>query len=69
MTAGTAGPSDARWESRDRPGSSRNREVVSAVGRVGGDVGEEAGGVGCDILPALWPVRYKHLSVTQSSLR
>lgn len=49
MTAGTAGPSDARWGSRDRPGSSRNREVVSAVGRVGGDVGEEAGGRRCGL--------------------
>ena len=49
MTTGTAGPSDARWESRDRPGSSRNREVVSVVGRVGGDVGEEAGGRRCGL--------------------
>ena len=49
MTAGTAGPSDARWESRERPGSSRNREVVSAVGRVGGHIGEEAGGRRCGL--------------------
>lgn len=49
VAAGMAGPSGARWEARERQGSSGNREVAYAVDRVGGDVGEEGGGRRCGL--------------------
>lgn len=68
MAAGMAGPSGARREARERPGSSGNREVVSAVGRAGEMLESRAlGGGGQDILAALWPAHRQHLAVTENS--
>lgn len=47
MAAGLAGRSGARWEAREQPGSSGNREVVNPAGRVGADAAEVGGGRRC----------------------
>lgn len=69
MATGMAGPSGARREVRERPGSSGNREVVSAVGRAGEmlEGSRELGGGGQDTLAALWPAHRQHVAVTENS--
>lgn len=47
MAAGLAGRSGARWEAREQPGSSGNREVVDLAGTVGEDAAAVGGGRRC----------------------